>query len=118
MNERRAAAAVLALVVLIASLAPAPGGVAAASATAFGVDKLLHVVGYAVLTYAVASAVRARTARRLTAVVVAVTALGAGVELVQPLVGRTASSLDALANLAGSVAGGLLWAFNRSRLSG
>lgn len=108
----------VAFAVLTASLLPGQSGVAAAGATPFGVDKIVHVIGYACLTYTVAGAVRARTAGRLAAVVVAVAAFGAGVELVQPVVGRTASPLDALANLAGAVAGALLWALSRSRLSG
>ena len=90
---------------------------AAGAAAAFSADKLLHGIGYAALTFAVARAARARAPRRLAAVVLAVTALGVGVELVQPLVGRTASPLDALANLGGAVAGALLRTFSRSRLS-
>lgn len=116
MNGHRVVAPVLALVVLAASLAPISGGVSTAVGTGLGADKLLHAVGYAALTWTVASAVGAPTVRRLAAIVLVVTAFGAGVELVQPLVGRTASLLDALANLAGAVAGGL-WAFSRSRLS-
>ena len=109
MNDRRTAAAALALLVLAASLAPTQGAVTTGDATALGADKLLHAVGYAALTYAVARALHARTARRLTVVVFAVAAFGAGVELVQPFVGRTASALDALANLAGAALGALAW---------
>ena len=97
-------AALLALVVLAASLTGTPGG-----ATAVGVDKLLHAAGYAALAYAVAAAAEVRTPRVLAGVVLAVTAFGVGIEAVQPLVGRNASAADALANLAGAVAGALAW---------
>lgn len=115
MDRPRVVVAVLALVVLGASLAPIPGNVSTASTGAVGADKLLHAVAYAGLTFAVATAVDTRNPRRLAGVVLAVTAFGAGVELVQPFVGRTASLLDALANLAGSLAGALLWTVSRSR---
>lgn len=115
MDRPRVVVAVLALVVLGASLAPIPGSVSTASGGAVGADKLLHAVGYAGLTFAVATAVSTRNPRRLAGVVLAVTAFGAGVELVQPFVGRTASLWDALANLVGSLAGALLWTVNRSR---
>lgn len=117
MNARWAVAAGVVAAVLAASLVPAPGGVGGGNVVPLVGDKPLHGVGYAAITWAVASAVRARTAGRLAAVVLAATAFGAGVELVQPLVGRTASSPDALANLAGAVAGSLLYALNRSRCS-
>jgi VanZ family protein len=107
--------AVLALVVLGASLAPVPGTVSTASTGTVGADKLLHAVAYAGLTFAVATAVDTRSPGRLAGVVLAVTAFGVAVELVQPFVGRTASLLDALADLAGSLAGALSWAVSRSR---
>ncbi|MGB9964779.1 VanZ family protein [Halobacterium hubeiense] len=98
-----AAASIVA--VLAGSLAPgsAAGGLPA------GADKLLHGVGYAAIALSLAGARRARTTRALAALVVGVAAFGAGVELLQPLVGRAASAPDALANLVGATAGAAGW---------
>ncbi|WP_232686417.1 hypothetical protein [Halobacterium zhouii] len=121
MNERSTTAALLALVVLVASLAGSPtrafeGALhlpsltgTSGGATAGGADKLLHVAGYTALAYAVAAAVRAQTPRMLAGIVLAVTVFGVGIEVVQPSVGRHASALDALANLAGAALGALAW---------
>ena len=57
----------------------------------------------------------ADTDRALVGVSLAVTAFGAGVEVVQPTVGRTASVLDALANAAGAALGVLATRVSRSR---
>jgi len=101
----RVVAALSVLVVLAGSLAPgsAAGGLPA------GADKLLHAVGYAAIALSLAGARRAETPRALVAVVVAAALLGVGVEVVQPVVGRTASVLDAAANLAGATAGAAGW---------
>ncbi|WP_208288683.1 VanZ family protein [Halobacterium sp. R2-5] len=100
--QRWRVVAVAAIVAVLAgSLAPGStaGGLPA------GADKLLHAAGYATIAFAVAAARRARALRALAAVVLAVALFGAAVELVQPTVGRTASLLDALANLLGATAG-------------
>ena len=99
----RVVAAAVAVVVVVASLVPAEAG--ATGGLPPGVDKLLHLVGYAALSFSDSAALRAQTVHKLGAIVVGVALLGAGVELVQPTVGRTASLLDAAANLAGAMAG-------------
>ncbi|GAA0647150.1 hypothetical protein GCM10009019_06910 [Salarchaeum japonicum] len=93
-----------AVVVLVASLLPAgpPSG------GGLPVDKLLHVAGYAVLAWLVA-----RESSLPVAVAVAV-AFGLCVEGVQALVAwRTASVLDAAANLTGALAGGAVAAVTK-----
>ncbi|WP_232702895.1 hypothetical protein [Halobacterium wangiae] len=104
--QRWGVATTVALAVVAASLVPASA--ASGGSLPGGADKLLHAVGYAALSFSVAVALRARTGRALAAVVLVVAALGAGVEVVQPTVGRTASLLDAAANLGGATAGALL----------
>lgn len=93
-----------AVVVLVASVVPTgppdAGGVP--------VDKLLHVAGYAVLAWLVAREASIPVA------VVAAFAFGLCVEGVQSLVAwRTASLLDAAANLAGALAGGAVAAVTK-----
>jgi VanZ family protein len=103
---------VLATITVVAgSLAPA----STASGMTFGADKLLHAAGYGAIAFFVAGARSARTIRQLAVVVVAVTLLGAGVELVQPFVGRTGSALDAFANLVGAWSGAVAFELSRSR---
>jgi VanZ family protein len=91
--------------VLAGSLAPgsAAGGLPA------GADKLLHAVGYAVIAVSLAGAQRAERGQTLVSIVLAAALLGVGVEVVQPTVGRTASALDAVANLLGATAGAVGW---------
>ncbi|WP_336036256.1 antibiotic resistance protein VanZ [Halobacterium yunchengense] len=104
-------AAVATAVVVAGSLAPgaATGGVPA------GADKLLHGLGYGAIAFFVAGARRRRSVRALAGVAAAVALLGAGVEVLQPLAGRAASPLDALANLVGAVAGVLAYELSRAR---
>lgn len=91
--------------VLVGSLAPGStaGGLPA------GVDKLLHAAGYAVIALSLAGARRAERGRTLVSIVLAAALLGVGIEVVQPLVGRTTSLLDAVANLLGATAGAVGW---------
>ena len=91
--------------VLAGSLAPGStaGGLPA------GADKLLHAAGYATIALSLAGAQRAETGRTLVSIVLAAALLGVGVEVVQPTVGRTASLLDAVANLLGATAGAVGW---------
>lgn len=104
MRRRWAALAVgLSVVVLAASLVPASGG----QRLPAGADKLAHAVGYAAVAFAAGMTPEEATDRALAGVVLAVAAFGAGIEVVQPTVGRTTSLLDALANLAGAALGAL-----------
>jgi VanZ family protein len=105
------AAVLVTVTVVAASLAPA----STASGVTSGADKLMHAAGYGAIAFFVAGARNARTLRQLAVVVVAVTLIGAGVEVVQPFVGRTASVLDAFANFVGAWSGALAFEFSRSR---
>jgi hypothetical protein len=113
--------AVVALgVVLVGSLLPAPetGGT---SVGLFGVgaDKVVHAAGYAAVAgLAAASRDWRRRGLAVVAVVVAVTAVGAGVEVAQSFVpGRTMSGADAVANAVGAAAGVVgWWLLDRNRL--
>lgn len=108
MRSRRWLPAAVALCILAASLVPGGGG--GGTVGPVGVDKLLHVVGYAVLAAATLVALRARTARTLLAVVVAVTLFGGVVELLQwPVPGRRVSVLDLVADAVGAVLGSAWW---------
>lgn len=102
-SRRRARALVVALlaVILVASLLPgsATGGLPA------GADKVAHAAGYAALGLVGARALPARSGGELAAVALAAAGLGVALELVQPLVGRDASPLDAAANAVGAAAG-------------
>lgn len=94
--------AVVAAVILVASLLPASGSGGSLPVS----DKLVHGVGYAVLAALVVWAGRPVGRRSLALVVVAVAGFGGLVELLQwPLATRQASVLDAVANLVGAVVG-------------
>jgi VanZ family protein len=94
---------------------PVTGGgpdVALAGPFGLGADKWLHAASYAVVAGLAVWTVRARRARdgalALVAVVLAVAAFGAGIEVVQSFVpGRTASGGDAVANAVGATVGTL-----------
>ncbi len=78
------------------------------------IDKIEHGIAYLVLGVLGASFFRgAGPARLRTAVasVVAGFALGAAIELIQPLVGRSRELADALVNLAGLLSGAALYLF-------
>jgi VanZ family protein len=97
--------------VLLASPVPGPASLALPASGAFepGVDKLLHASGYAVLA-GFAAAWRGKRGVVLVGVVLAVAALGLGVEVLQTAVpGRTGTVGDAVANLAGAVVGVAGW---------
>ena len=100
---------VLAVVSIVAVLAGSLAPGSTAGGLPAGADKLLHAVGYAVVAVSLAGARRAETARTLVSVVLAAALLGVGIEVVQPAVGRTASVLDAVANLLGATAGAVGW---------
>lgn len=96
--------AALAAVVLVASLVPGGGGSFGSPFGFVAGDKWLHAVGYAVL----AGAVTFADGRAVVGVLAAV-AYGALVELLQLGVPyRSASALDAVANLVGAVVGAAL----------
>lgn len=100
--------AAVAAVILAASIVPGGGGGGAVGPV--GVDKLLHVGGYAVLAATVLYARPSRTARASLAVVAAVTAFGGTVELLQgPIPGRHVSVLDLVADAVGAMAGTAAW---------
>ena len=109
----RAALAVgWALIILAASLQP--GGATGSLASPLGLvapDKWFHATGYAVLAALLAAAALPRTRRRHLAVLLAVVAYGACVELLQvPVAGRSGDPADALANAVGAVATLAAWA--------
>lgn len=89
--------------VVAASLLP---GSAGASALPPGSDLLLHAFGYAAVAAALAWSERVTGLRTGATLVVAVAAVGAGVELLQsPVPGRTPSVADAVANALGASVG-------------
>ena len=93
--------ALLAAVVLVASLVPGGGRTLASPFGAFGADKWLHAIAYA----AVAGAVTYADGRALVGFLAAV-AYGGVVELLQAGVPyRSASALDAVANGVGATVG-------------
>jgi len=98
----------VALVVLVASLVPGGGG--GGTLGPIGVDKLLHVAGYAVLAGTTLVALRERTLGVVLAVIVLVTGYGGVVELLQaPVPGRSVSLLDLVADAVGAVLGAVCW---------
>jgi VanZ family protein len=93
--------AVLAVVVLVASLVPGGGRTLASPFGVFGADKWLHAAAYAAVAGAVTYA-----DGRATAGVLGAVAYGVLVELLQAGVpSRTASALDAVANGVGATIG-------------
>jgi VanZ family protein len=102
--QYRALAVALALLILAVSMIPGSGTPDTGHA-----DKLLHTAGYAVLAWLGARALPATSRIDAAGVLVAVVLFGAGVELLQPIVGRHTSLLDAIANLVGATAGLVCW---------
>lgn len=102
-------------VVLVFSLVPlgngsVGAGVGSAAVLGIGADKLLHVVDYAALAFALGYAVRRRDAPGLLGVFVVAVAVGGGVELLQGLLSTRATSLaDAVANAVGAAVGTVAW---------
>lgn len=108
MRWRRWLPVSIALVILAASLVP--GGSGGGTVGPVGVDKLLHVGGYAVLAAASVVTLRHGDAWGSLGVIVAVTAFGGVIELLQgPVPGRHVSALDLVADAAGAVAGTAGW---------
>lgn len=108
MPSRRWLPVAIAATILAASLVPGGGGGGAIGPV--GVDKLLHVAGYAVLAVTTLDAMRDRTLRAVLAVVVFVTVFGGAVELLQwPVPGRRVSVLDLVADAVGAVLGAAGW---------
>lgn len=97
-------------VVFVGSVLPLPstgGDVALAGPFGVGADKWVHAASYAVIAaLAVGRGTRLTGVLGLVAVVLAVAAFGASIEVAQSFVpGRTASSADAVANTVGAVVG-------------
>ena len=110
MNNRWWPAVVVAAVVLAFSLVPLGVDPGIGAGSGVGLDKLLHVVDYAALAFALAYAVRARSARVLLAVFVVAVGFGGAVELLQgPISTRTTSVADAGANAVGAALGTASW---------
>ncbi|PSQ00035.1 antibiotic resistance protein VanZ [Halobacteriales archaeon QS_5_70_17] len=111
--RRYALPAALAAGIALASVVDPAGGGPRAATGPVGADKLVHAVGYAVLTAALLAANRPREGRRRVGAALAVTlatAFGAGLEVVQAtLPARTFSLGDAAANALGALAAALLW---------
>lgn len=102
-----------ALVVGVASVTRVPVLGGAGGGVELPLDLVFHFIGYAILA---ALLVRARTPVLVAVLLAAV--FGAGIEGIQTLLHfRTASLIDAVMNLIGGIAGGLL-ATRVGRLSG
>lgn len=111
MHRRWWPAVAVGTVVLVFSLVPL-GGASGGSVAVLGVgvDKLLHVVDYAVLAFALGYAVRVRDPTTLLAVFAAAVLFGGVVELLQGLVpSRGTSMADAVANAVGAALGTVGW---------
>ncbi|MFQ5346440.1 MAG: hypothetical protein ACE5ED_01170 [Rhodothalassiaceae bacterium] len=110
---RRLAALVIGSAVITTSLAP----LAALPAS----DKLLHAAAYGL--WAIPVSVSRRHIGRIGIYLAIILAAGGLIEIVQPYVGREASLVDFLANMAGVVLGGTgglglrQWRLRRDRLS-
>lgn len=111
MRSRRWLPVGVALVIAAASFVPGSASGAAGGAVGpVGVDKLLHVAGYAVLAVAVLAALRVRSLTAVLAAVVLVTAFGGVVELLQgPVPGRSVSLWDLVADGVGALLGAAGW---------
>jgi len=104
---RRAAVICFGLAIVAGSLTSVPG------AGVLG-DKAQHFLSYAGWATLVAASPRPLARIGLYAIVIGL--VGAGIEAVQPMVGREASLFDLLANLAGTAAGMAGGLILRSRL--
>ncbi len=83
----------------------------------FGVDKWVHVGSYALITYLLAYAYLARTARSIAAIVAVSVLLGAGVELIQStIVWRNMEAADVVANTIGTLGAVAVWEVTWRRL--
>ncbi|MFB6120434.1 MAG: hypothetical protein ABEJ68_04885 [Halobacteriaceae archaeon] len=95
MTRRWVAVGAVLVAILLASLVPTGGGGGGLPLATLG-----HLLGYAALTAALAAALD----RPLVVAVAAAVLAGAGVEVIQPTVGRDASLADALTNAVGAAA--------------
>lgn len=77
-------------------------------------DKVLHFTAYFGLGAMAAGAFKNR--RPVVLSILGLIALGAGLEIVQSMVGRNASIFDEVANTAGALSGGLIARFLVERL--
>ncbi|MFC6974296.1 VanZ family protein [Halomicroarcula sp. GCM10025709] len=118
-RRRHLPAAILALLILAASLVPVPESAGDRVPTLFGLalDKWVHAVGYAALTGVLAWARNPRTAGPAVALTVAVVAYGGGIELLQGLLSsRGTSGADFVANTTGALLACVAWLVVRRHL--
>ena len=111
-DGRRYAVLTLCVACLVgASVIPTSGGAAATGPLGVvGVDKWLHLAGYAGLGTVTAAALRARTRRSLVVAAAFAVGVGVGVEVVQGVLPyRSLSAADVLANAAGVALGVACW---------
>lgn len=99
---------VLALIVALLTLTPAP------AVGPVGADKIYHLIAFAALAFPL-SFVRPKAS---VWIVVGVIAYGAGIELIQPYVGRSAEWGDLFADVAGAMIGGAVGASGNYLISG
>lgn len=89
---------VIAMLIAFLTLTPASQ---ASTGTFFGADKLYHFVAFAALMLPCGVLPR----RMCLIILLAALVFGGAIELVQPVVGRTASMVDFLADCAGAASG-------------
>ncbi len=107
--------AVVSLGVLVLSLIPRPQEILGPLKLS---DKLGHLIAYVVLGFLARRSVGHRGALPLALTIVACTAFGGVIELVQPMVGRTMELADFLVDLAGSAVGAGVGALLRGPSAG
>jgi VanZ family protein len=105
---RVALAATVAAVVLAGSLVPLDPGRVPSAVAGVGPDKVAHALGFGLLAATLALALEAPDRPRSVVLgggAILAVALGAGVEVVQPAVGRSAERGDLLADAVGALLG-------------
>lgn len=107
MSARLCIGATFATALLIAYLTLTPG----TGSTAPGPDKFYHFIAFAALSFWLPL----RFPTRLITVVIAATAFGGAIEVIQPFVNRSAEWGDLLADAAGALFGGTLGMFIAKR---
>ncbi len=115
-NTRLLTAATLATVTVLV-LTHIPKAIMPPSLGEDGIDKIEHVVAYAVIAYLFLISLRgAPSVRWVLLLFVAVSLIGAFDELTQPFVNRTASVTDLAADVVGILSALILFAARRQQL--